>query len=141
MADGSLSRFLTKGNNHQLWQRLGLVLAGINGAMAVMGLALGYHGAVINADWVLMDITIAAQFQMIHALAILALAALAREFSCACVGMIMLIFMLGIIGFSGGLYAVGFWHEAWGAKIAPYGGVAFIIGWLWLGALGFKQMR
>ena len=141
MADGSLARFLSRGSNQLLWLRVGLFLAGLNGAMAIMGLAIGFHGGAINPDWVLMDIEQAAQMQMIHALAILALAALVREFNCACMGIIMLIFLIGIICFCGGLYAAGFYHEELGVKIAPYGGAAFILGWLWIAAMGFKRAR
>ncbi|MDI9350296.1 MAG: DUF423 domain-containing protein [Candidatus Symbiobacter sp.] len=141
MADGSLSRFLTKGSNHRVWLRLGLFLAGVNGAMGLMGWALSYHGAAINPHWGLAEIDLASRMQFFHALAFLALAILAREFRCACVGLIMILFLIGIMCFCGGLYGIGFFQAEWGTKITPYGGAAFIFGWLWLVALSFKKFR
>ena len=141
MADGSLARFLHEGRNQQFWLRVGLFLSGINGALAVMGLALGYHGVAINPNWIAQDIQLAAQFQLWHSLALLALILLGREVGINNVGSVMLMFEIGILCFSGGLYAIGFFHAEWGGKIAPYGGVAFMIGWLLLALMAFKRVR
>lgn len=38
-------------------------------------------------------------------------------------------FLIGILLFSGSLYALGFTGKAWLGAITPLGGVAFLIGW------------
>jgi uncharacterized membrane protein YgdD (TMEM256/DUF423 family) len=41
-------------------------------------------------------------------------------------------FLLGILLFSGSLYALAFTNLRWLGAITPFGGVSFLIGWLWL---------
>ena len=41
-------------------------------------------------------------------------------------------FFLGIVLFSGSLYALAFMNIRWLGAITPFGGVSFLVGWLWL---------
>ena len=41
-------------------------------------------------------------------------------------------FLIGIIIFSGSLYALALTNIRWLGAITPIGGISFIIGWLWL---------
>lgn len=41
-------------------------------------------------------------------------------------------FLIGIAVFSGSLYVLALTNQRWLGAITPLGGVAFIVGWLWL---------
>jgi uncharacterized membrane protein YgdD (TMEM256/DUF423 family) len=41
-------------------------------------------------------------------------------------------FFLGILLFSGSLYVLAFTNIRWFGAITPFGGVSFLVGWLWL---------
>ncbi len=96
--------------------------------------ALGAHAlkAVLSAkqlDW----ISTAAQYQMYHSLALIALSALmtsagkTRLFSLVCYS-----FLIGILLFSGSLYLLVATQWKWLVFLTPIGGFAFILGWLLL---------
>lgn len=70
------------------------------------------------------------RYQMYHALALLACGALAaqgRRTSTAAIA-----FALGIALFSGSLYALVLFDAKWLGLVTPFGGVAFLVGWLLL---------
>jgi uncharacterized membrane protein YgdD (TMEM256/DUF423 family) len=46
---------------------------------------------------------------------------------------------LGIIIFSGSLYAMTLGAPRWFGAITPIGGTAFIVGWLWLAYVSWQQ--
>ena len=41
-------------------------------------------------------------------------------------------FLIGILVFSGSLYALAFTNLKWLGAITPIGGVSFMVGWMWL---------
>ena len=41
-------------------------------------------------------------------------------------------FLAGIIIFSGSLYVLAYTNVKWLGAITPFGGVSFLVGWLWL---------
>jgi uncharacterized membrane protein YgdD (TMEM256/DUF423 family) len=41
-------------------------------------------------------------------------------------------FLIGILIFSGSLYLLAFTNVRWLGAITPFGGVSFIVGWVWL---------
>src|SRR5262249_5318203 len=41
-------------------------------------------------------------------------------------------FLIGILLFSGSLYALAFTNLRWLGAVTPFGGVSFLVGWLWL---------
>ena len=43
-----------------------------------------------------------------------------------------LAFLAGILIFSGSLYVLALTNQRWLGAITPFGGVGFIVGWLWL---------
>jgi len=110
--------------------RTGL-LVGAAGASAVLFGAFGAHAlrGVLDADHRELWRT-AVEYHFWHALA-LALAAWAgrgRSGRCA-VGA----FAIGIVLFSGSLYALAWGAPRWTGIVTPFGGVAFIVGWIALG--------
>jgi uncharacterized membrane protein YgdD (TMEM256/DUF423 family) len=41
-------------------------------------------------------------------------------------------FLLGILLFSGSLYILAFTNIRWWGAVTPFGGVSFLVGWVWL---------
>jgi len=104
-----------------------LLVAAINGFLAVAAGAFGAHGLQDRLDAHALTIfETGARYQMYHALA-MGLAAVASRNSAA--RLACMLFLAGIILFSGSLYlfaltgmrAVGF--------VTPFGGLAFLAGW------------
>jgi uncharacterized membrane protein YgdD (TMEM256/DUF423 family) len=106
------------------WQRLSIAAAGLSGAMAVGFAAIAAHGLDGKAaDW----IGRGAHFQLIHAVALLALG-LGRGDG-PWLKAAALLWGAGIILFSGALYVVALTGLPVTALV-PVGGCAFILGWL-----------
>jgi len=107
------------------------VLIGLAGASAVMLGAFGAHAlrGVLDAQGSELWHT-AVSYHFWHALA-LVLAAFTTPGRARRVAMAA--FPLGILVFSGSLYALALGAPRWFGAITPLGGVAFIVGWLALG--------
>ncbi|EIL94543.1 MULTISPECIES: DUF423 domain-containing protein [Rhodanobacter] len=119
--------------------RAGL-LTGVAGASAVLFGAFGAHAlrGVLDADHRELWHT-AVEYHFWHALA-LGLAAWVgsgRTGRCAVAA-----FAIGIVLFSGSLYALALGAPRWTGIVTPFGGVAFIVGWIALGlTLGQRSGR
>jgi uncharacterized membrane protein YgdD (TMEM256/DUF423 family) len=110
--------------------RIGL-LVGIAGASAVLLGAFGAHAlrGVLDASGVELWRT-AVNYHVWHALAL----ALAAGFGRGRSGRIAIAaFAIGIVLFSGSLYALALGAPRWVGIITPFGGLAFVAGWLALG--------
>ncbi|HTV85870.1 MAG TPA: DUF423 domain-containing protein [Dyella sp.] len=107
------------------------LLAGTAGASAVVLGAFGAHGlrAVLDASHYELWHT-AVEYHFWHALA-LVLALLCGRARAARVAVFA--FGLGIVLFSGSLYALALGANRMVGLITPIGGVAFIVGWIALG--------
>ena len=107
------------------------VLIGLVGASAVMLGAFGAHALrdVLDARGNELWHT-AVSYHFWHALALMltvfAMPGRARRVA-------LVAFPLGIMVFSGSLYALALGAPRWFGAITPLGGVAFIVGWLALG--------
>ena len=82
----------------------------------------------------LQDFKTAAEYQMYHALGLIAVGLLARERKRASLALAGFCFLLGILLFSGSLYAITLTGLTKLGMITPIGGLAFIVGWLALAA-------
>ncbi len=107
--------------------RLWLSLAAISGAIAVGAGAFGAHGVADPTARSLLST--GASYQMSHALAVFACAAVAalggeRAWSAAP------LFLAGAALFSGSLYALALGAPRWIGAVTPIGGLAFIAGWI-----------
>jgi uncharacterized membrane protein YgdD (TMEM256/DUF423 family) len=132
------------------WLSLGAVLAGL----AVVVGAMGAHwadphfaqkyagdepkmvaGFEVPTSWKrLEDFKTGAEYQMYHALGIVAVGLLLRLGPSKSLQVAGWSFLLGIVFFSGSLYALTLTGDTvWGA-IAPIGGTLFIVGWFALAA-------
>ncbi|MFM5066159.1 DUF423 domain-containing protein [Aeromonas caviae] len=124
-------------------QRHWLVLAGFFGLTATMFGAYGAHGLAATgiAPSLLAAFNTAVQYQFFHALALLVLGL------CGVRGKVITfagaVFVLGILGFSGSIYAMVLLGSKGLGLITPAGGLCFMLGWaalMWAGCrLGGKN--
>jgi uncharacterized membrane protein YgdD (TMEM256/DUF423 family) len=77
-------------------------------------------------------------YQMLHALALLALALLARQLPGRLLSVAGSLFTLGIVLFSGSLYALTLSGMSALGMLTPLGGLAFLLGWLCLGVHAWR---
>lgn len=97
-----------------------MVLAALSGALAVMAGAYGAHGATGQAaEW----LRTGAQYQLVHAVAVFAVAA---RPSGVVAGWL---FVAGAAVFAGTLYAMALGAPRWFGAITPIGGLGLIAGW------------
>jgi uncharacterized membrane protein YgdD (TMEM256/DUF423 family) len=111
-----------------------IVVAALSAAIAIAVGAFAAHGIDPSTEvgrkareW----LQTGSQYEMIHALAILAVVVLVR---CALLnGRIALVaqclFLAGSVFFPGALYTLAFSGPRWFGAVAPLGGTAFILGW------------
>lgn len=109
-----------------------LALAALSGAMAVMAGAFGAHGVSGKpAEW----LKTGGEYQMVHAVAAIAAAQLARS------GWPAGLLLGGSTLFAGTLYAMALGAPSWLGAVTPLGGLGMIAGWLWLAVDGFRTAR
>jgi uncharacterized membrane protein YgdD (TMEM256/DUF423 family) len=103
-----------------------VALGAINAALAVAAGAFGAHGLKDRLTPHALEIfETGARYHMYHALAMVlagVLAARAPGYA----------FQIGIVLFSGSLYALALSDVKLLGAVTPLGGLAFIVGWLWL---------
>jgi len=110
------------------------------GALAVVLGAFGAHGlkSRLDADHLGYWHT-AVQYHFYHAAPLFALALLARDRWTKWTARACAAWIAGIAIFSGSLYLLALTNQRWLGAITPFGGVAFILGWLF--ALGAVARR
>lgn len=142
----------------RLWVVTGAIVAGL---AVVLG-AFGAHGAEavllevhqsaepktiagmdVPASYkYLQDYRTAAAYQMTHAVAIILVGLLgrrgkARIFGHAAAGC----FLAGILLFCGSLYVIALTGLTWFGRVAPIGGLLFIVGWLLFATAALPRSR
>jgi uncharacterized membrane protein YgdD (TMEM256/DUF423 family) len=119
--------------------RLWLAVAGLGGLASVVA---GGTAAHLAADPQAAEfLRTGAIYGLIHAAALIAVLALAqgREPRRGAAWLAGWSFTIGIILFSGGLFALAETRIAWLAWAAPFGGGAFMIGWTSLALLAVRR--
>lgn len=118
-----------------------LVLGAINGALAVTLGAFGAHGLKQRVEASLLETWgTASEYHFYHALALLLVGLLARQFPDA--GGIVTagwVLFAGMTVFSGSLYMLVLTGQRWLGAITPIGGIALIVGWLLLAWHLYRQ--
>ncbi len=112
-----------------------VLLAGLNGFVAVAFAAYTAHGLAGQA-YAQSLAERAWQFQILHALALLAAERLGRPGRLAC-----LLFTVGILLFSGSLYVKALAGSLAVPLVTPAGGICFLAGWLALAAGAWSRER
>jgi uncharacterized membrane protein YgdD (TMEM256/DUF423 family) len=113
-----------------------LKIAALTGALSVMLGAFAAHGLknLLSADNLQVFET-AVRYQFYHVFALLAAGILYKDFSGKLMRWAGNLFVAGIILFSGSLYLLCYVKHAemplnWLGAITPFGGAAFIAGWV-----------
>ena len=114
--------------------RLFVILGGLSGGIAVALGAFGSHGLRdrLSPDR-LATFEIGVRYQMYHALALSAAAwSVARWPASSWSSAAGWLFVAGTILFSGSLYLLALTSKRWLGAVTPFGGLAFIAGWVCL---------
>jgi len=110
-----------------------LFIGSILGVLVVVLGAFGAHGLKhVLDDYGLSIYNKAVLYHMFHTLGILIVGLLQKldvNFSGETSGCF---FLIGIILFSGSLYLMAIFNIKWLGMVTPFGGIAFVIGWLLL---------
>ena len=117
-----------------------LFIAAINGGLAVLCGAFAAHGlsARLTPD-ALGVFETGASYHMYHALA-MGLAALAgRGPGARQAGLAAALFLAGIVLFCGSLYLLALTGERALGFVTPFGGLAFVAGWLFLALAALRR--
>lgn len=121
-----------------IMERKGIIRAGILGVIGVLLGAFGAHAlkSVLNADQ-LLSFNTGVRYQMIHALAILAVTLIYSKFPLKAFKVSVGLFFFGVILFSGSIYLLSIreliampWLKFLG-PITPIGGTLIIAGWVY----------
>jgi uncharacterized membrane protein YgdD (TMEM256/DUF423 family) len=129
-------------HTHRVYTKIGFFFAGLS-------VVLGAFGSHILRDFIpennLATFETGVHYQFMHALAIIIISLAHRKFDESKLDIILGLFILGIIIFSGSLYLLAT-REIWGndsfkviGAITPLGGLAFISAWILLLVKGFPK--
>jgi len=115
------------------------VIGAINGALAVIFGAFGAHGLQGRIDPHALSVyETGARYHMYHALAICLAALGMRGVAAQAASYAAVFFLAGILLFSGSLYILALTGARAVAFVTPFGGAAFIIGWITLAYAGTR---
>tara|TARA_B100001063_G_scaffold158822_1_gene148174 strand:+ start:877 stop:1290 length:414 start_codon:yes stop_codon:yes gene_type:complete len=128
--------------------RFYLLISALSGVLSVALGAFGAHGLkkVVTTD-MLITFQTGVHYQFIHTLALLALSILLLLPATKAVSSLLKwsanLIIIGIALFSGSLYTMTFMSVSggfpdWLGPITPIGGLAFIMGWIFLMVAAFK---
>ena len=113
------------------------VLGALFGLLGVAAGAFGAHGLKTRLDAEMMQVyETAVRYHLVHALAILISSLATIRYSQTPAYLAGALFIVGILIFSGSLYALCLTGLRWLGAITPIGGLAFLIGWaclIWAG--------
>ena len=122
-----------------LVQKVFLLLAGLSGAMAVALGAMGAHWLKDKLNyWELQTFETGVRYQMYHTLALVGVVILMNYLPSKMLNWTGILFIVGIALFSGSLYLLAvkdLLHMpslSMLGPVTPLGGLAFIIGWIFI---------
>lgn len=125
--------------------KLGIIFAGLLGAIGVAAGAFGAHGLRDRVGARDLEIwQTGAHYQQLHAVVLLAVAIWTlslegRGLATNLHGVAMALFVAGITIFSGTLYAIVLGGPRALGAVTPIGGLCLIAGWLAIAAIGLRQ--
>jgi uncharacterized membrane protein YgdD (TMEM256/DUF423 family) len=116
-----------------------VILGAILGGLSVAAGAFGAHARRAPLEPRMLEVfETAARYQMYHALALFAAAWLAQQTEAPAAHIAGWAFVVGIVLFSGSLYAMAFTGVRALGAVTPVGGVAFMVGWAALALAAFR---
>lgn len=123
-------------------RKLFLVVAALSGFVTVALGAFAAHGleGKISEDAISVWEK-GVQYQMFHTLALIGVGLLAYKFERPSLDWSGWFFIIGMILFSGSLYTYALTGTTFFALVTPFGGVAFLIGWILLGYAVVKHVN
>ncbi len=129
--------------------RTWITLTGLLGAIGVGLAAWSSHGlsSFVPADQLPLALERARAanlHHMLHTVALFGVALWSRQQASALLNLAGFLFVLGIAGFSGGIYLLRIFagiHEGAIINIVPFGGFCLIFGWLTLALAGWQRER
>lgn len=127
----------------QTSQRFMLAVAGVLGALGVVAGAFAAHALKDRLDASdLNAFEVGVDYQIYHAIALLALAALPGNlWESRTIRAAAWLWLAGILCFSGSLYGLAFTDWRWLGPVTPLGGTAFIAGWACIVAAAFTVRK
>lgn len=115
-------------------ERVFVVAGAVSAFIAVAAGAFGAHGLRARLTPDMLDVfEIGVRYQMVHALALLAVAWAWGRWPGPVLTAGAVLFLLGTVLFSGSLYLLALSGTRWLGAITPLGGLAFLAGWVCLG--------
>ena len=122
--------------------KLFIIISSVSGMLAVGLGAFGAHAlkTQLETSGNLNTYHTAVQYQFYHTLALLGIAILSAKLESQWLNLAGYSMSVGILIFSGSLYILCFTGIKWLGAITPIGGLAFILGWLFLLLAGIKSM-
>ena len=120
--------------------QLSFVLGALGALVSVVLGAFGAHALKDRLDdYSLGVFDTAVQYQFYHSLALLIVALVMLQMPASTLlRSSSVLFVLGIVVFSGSLYVLSLTGIRWLGAVTPLGGLAFIAGWACLAAAGWK---
>ena len=115
------------------------MLGAVFACLAVGAGAFGAHAlkAILPGEMLAVFET-ATRYQLYHALALFAVAWAGERYRPVTVRVAGWLFVLGILLFSGSLYALALSGVRWLGAVTPVGGLAFLAGWVLLAWAAYK---
>lgn len=109
-------------------------LLATGGLLAGLGVVMGAFSAHLLRDRLAADmlevVRLGAHYELLHGIAIVAVAGAMSHFHRARLRAACWLFIAGIVLFSGSLYALGLTGTGAFGAITPLGGLSFIAGWI-----------
>ena len=122
------------------FNRVLLAIVALLGAAAVLLGAFGAHALRDTLDERALALWhTAVEYQFWHVLAAVAVALVARDGASTCLRIAAIAFVAGIVLFCGSLYALALGGPRIVGVITPFGGVAFVVGWIALAIHAWTQ--
>jgi uncharacterized membrane protein YgdD (TMEM256/DUF423 family) len=119
--------------------RVFFALGAVSAFLGVAAGAFGAHGLKSRlAPDMLAVFEVAVRYQMYHAFALIACAWAATKWPGTLVTTSGWLFVAGTVVFSGSLYALSLGGVRWLGMITPFGGLAFLAGWICLAAAALR---
>jgi uncharacterized membrane protein YgdD (TMEM256/DUF423 family) len=120
--------------------RVWLLCGAVNAFIAVAAGAFAAHGLRQTLTPEMLDVfQVGARYQMYHSLALLAVGLMISVRTSAWADGAGYAFVLGILFFTGSLYALALTGVRVFGAITPFGGVAFLTGWVLLGIAAWRM--